>query len=1092
LFRNRIGEVWYLFDNQFITMNVPSYREDHISQIPALECLQHLGYTYLSPDEALQLRGTTAAVLLEDILRDQLQRINRIEYKGQHYDFTEGNIRAAIHALRDVPLHEGLITANAAVYDLLTLGKALEQTIQGDKKSYTLQYIDWKNPANNVFHVTEELSVRRAGTQEHYRPDIVLYINGIPLVVIECKRPDAKDPIGDAISQHLRNQQEDGIRLLYAYSQILMSVATHHASYATTATKPKFWSKWQEQFDTQSARTQNEQILTQLKNQALDDEQKRKIFQQRYAYVRKQFDQAAQAERLVTKQDRYLYHLCRPERLLDLIFNFVIYDNHIKKIARYQQYFAIKKTMQRICRMEQGKRTGGVIWHTQGSGKSLTMVMLAQAIALDSSIRNPKIIIVTDRVDLDDQIYGTFKKCGIPVQQAKTGKNLHELLRNKSDAVITTIINKFDTAVKQAKKPFDSPDIFVLIDEGHRSQYGLFNISMEKAFPNGCFVAFTGTPLRKKEKNTAHKFGGLIDKYTVVQAVQDQAVLPLLYEGRHVMQEVNERPLDVFFDRVLEPLNKYQRADFKRKYSRADQLNIAEQKIHMTALDISTHYRENTRGTDWKGQLVCQNKVSAIKFKHYLDEIGQVTSEVLISPPDMREGEDSIYEESPDLVKRHWKARMDEFGGSHKKYEKQIINRFKRNDDPEIIIVVDKLLTGFDAPRNTFLYLTRSLREHSLLQAIARVNRVHPGKDYGYVIDYYGVLKELDEALETYSGFDDFDAEDLEFTMINILEEAKKLPQNHSDLWDIFKTVTNKYDESAYQKILRDEAIRANFYDKFSKFARLFKLALTSIEWHKQTPEKEIERYKYDLGFFANLRKTVRSLYSDVTDFKAYEKQIQQLIDRHVTSHEVQPITDLVDIFDKEKFEQEVEKIVGAAAKADTIITRTDRHVNEKMDEDPAFYKRFSELIKEVIRAYEEKRISEAEYLQKAREIQQAVLNRTDSDIPETLKGREIAQAFYGITFESLKEKTGQDDKTRSIAADAGIGIDDVIRSIVLDGDTPRIDWQNKSDIIGQLEIAIGDFLMDNVRDKHGLNLSFGNIDDMANKSIEVAKLRYK
>lgn len=1074
-------------------MNIPSFKEDHISQIPALQFLQNLGYTYLTPEEALELRGgKTSAVLLERILEDQLNEINTIQYKGNIHPYSSSNIQSGINALKDVPLQEGLIAANESMYNLLTLGKALEQTIDGDKKSYTLQYINWKKWDKNVFHVTEEFKVQRAGSHEHYIPDIVLFVNGIPLVVIECKRPDLKEPLQQAISQHLRNQQEDGIRLLYAYSQILLSMATNDASYATTATKEKFWSKWEEQFESPAMEQQFRQAIAQAKNQPLAEEQKRKLFAERFAYVRKYFDQAAELEQVVTEQDKYLYYICQPERLLDLAFNFVVYDSGTKKIARYQQYFAIKKTMRRIVLIEHGSRTGGVIWHTQGSGKSLTMVMLAQAIALEKSIRNPKIIIVTDRVDLDDQIYGTFKKSQIPVLQATTGKHLVDLLNSKSDAVITTIINKFDTAINQAKKPFESPNIFVLVDEGHRSQHGIFNISMEKTFPKGCFVAFTGTPLRKKEKNTAKKFGGLIDKYTVDQAVKDKAVVPLLYEGRHAIQEVNERPIDAYFTKVSEPLTAYQRSDLKKKFSRADQLNVADQKIYAIAWDISEHYRNASAGTDWKGQLVSQSKAAAIKYKKFLDEIGKVSSEVLISPPDMREGEDSAYDEPSDEVKRFWKSKMDEFGGSSKKFEKHLINRFKYDEDPEIIIVVDKLLTGFDAPRNTFLYITRSLREHSLLQAIARVNRIHPGKDYGFIIDYYGVLKELDEALRTYTSYQDFDAEDLEFTMVNILEEIKKLPQAHSELWDIFKTVANKYDEPAYEEVLRDEAKRASFYDKLSNFARFLKLALSSMDWNTQTPQKEIDRYKYDLGFFSKLRLSVRQRFADVVDFKSYEMQIQKLIDKHVTSHEVKPITELVNIFDKEKFEEEVEKVVGTAARADTIAHRTAKHIHEKMEEDPAFYKRFSELLKEAIRAYEERRISEAEYLRKSQEIEESVLNRTGSDIPEGLRERTIAQAFYGITFEFIKLQVPDENVARSIAADAGIGIDDLVQSIVLDNGKPKVDWGNKSNLIGQLEISIGDFLMDDIRDKYGLKLTFGDIDDIAGKSIEIAKLRYK
>lgn len=1075
-------------------MSTPSFKEDHISQIPALHFLQNLGYIYLSPEEAKELRGGKFSnVVLESVLEDQLNAINHIQYKGDSYSYSQSNIQTGLNAIKEVPLQEGLIAANESIYDLLTMGKALEQTIDGDKKSYTLQYINWKEWDKNVFHVTEEFNVQRAGSHEHYIPDVVLFVNGIPLVVIECKRPDIKEPLQQAVSQHLRNQKDDGIRLLYAYSQVLMSIATNVASYATTATVEKFWSHWKEQFVLDANAQVYDQTITEIKNRPLADAQKEKLFAERYYYVKQSFEKAAAYEQVVTEQDKYLYSICRPERLLDLIFNFIIYDAGIKKIARYQQHFAIKKSIERVRVLENGKRKGGVIWHTQGSGKSLTMVMLAQAIALENSIKNPKIVIVTDRVDLDDQIYGTFQKCQLPVLQANTGRHLVELLSSKSDSVITTIINKFETATKQAKKPFVSPNIFVLIDEGHRSQHGIFSMNMEKAFPNGCFIAFTGTPLRKKEKNTAKKFGGIIHpSYTIRQAVEDKAIVPLLYEGRHAIQQVNERPIDAYFSKVSEPLNDYQKADLKKKYSRADQLNVADQKIFVIAWDISEHYRDASDGTDWKGQLVCQSKVAAIKYKKYLDEIGRVSSAVLISPPDNREGEDSAYEETSDEVRRFWKSKMDEFGGSPKKYEKYLINRFKYDDEPEIIIVVDKLLTGFDAPRNTFLYITRSLKEHTLLQAIARVNRVHPGKDYGVIIDYYGVLEELDEALETYSNFQDFDAEDLEFTMINIQEEIKKLSQAHSELWDMFKTVKNKYDEPAYEEVLRDEAIRADFYDKLSKFARLLKLALSSTEWNTKTPEKEIGRYKHDLGFFSKLRNSVKQRFADVVDFKSYEKQIQKLIDKHVTSHEVVPITELVNIFDKEKFDQEVEKIVGTAAKADTIAHRTARHISEKMEEDPAFYKRFSELLKETIQAYQEKRINETEYLRRAKEIEEAIRNRTGSDIPDNLKGRIIAQAFYGISFESIKAKFDAEDQVRSVAAEAGLGIDELVQEVVLDNGKPKVDWQNKSNLIGQLEIAIGDFLMDNIRDKYDIKLSFGDIDDIAAKSIEVAKLRYK
>src|SRR5690606_10631044 len=275
-----------------------------------------------------------------------------------------------------------------------------------------------------------------------------------------------------------------------------------------------------------------------------------------------------------------LFSLCKPERLLDMIFNFTVYDEGVKKIARYQQYFAVTNTLQRIARKDsEGKRLGGVIWHTQGSGKSLTMVMLAQLIATHPEIKNPKIVLVTDRIDLDDQITDTFRKCKIPVENALTGKHLGELLSGLGDSVLTTLIHKFEAAVNSIREPFTSPDIFVLVDEGHRSQYGSFNIKMQKVFPNACFIAFTGTPLMTKEKSTANKFGGLIDVYSITDAVADGAVVPLLYEGRHNLIEVNEKPLDTYFDKVSEPLTPYGKAALKRKFSTTSQLNRADQVI---------------------------------------------------------------------------------------------------------------------------------------------------------------------------------------------------------------------------------------------------------------------------------------------------------------------------------------------------------------------------------------------------------------------------------------------------------------------------------------------------------------------------------
>ena len=494
-------------------METPSFKEDHISQIPALQVLQNLGYIYLTPDEAMAYRGNkTTNVILENVLRKQLKEINSIRVSSTKTSvFSDANIEAGIQALQSPPMQEGYISASEAVYNLLTLGKSLEQSIDGDKKSFTLQYIDWQHPERNVFHVCEEYSTMRSTTKDHYRPDIVLFINGIPITVIECKRPDMKKPIKQAISQHLRHQREDGIRNLYVYAQTVLSIATDQAAYATNGTPEKFWAQWTEKFGSEKEETEYQNKLTELRNTPLSNIQKDKLFGDRFRYVRKHFDDLEQESVLPANHDEYLLSLCEPTRLLEITFSFVLFDDGAKKVARYQQFFAIKKTTERIQTIEQGRRKGGVVWHTQGSGKSLTMVMLAQAIAMDKNILNPKIILVTDRVDLDNQIPSTFRKCGKFVENAATGQRLVDLLESKGDAVVTTIINKFEAAVRKIKKPLESNNIFVLVDEGHRTQHGTFNIEMQKTLPNACFIALTGTPLFSKDKSTAAKFGGIID-----------------------------------------------------------------------------------------------------------------------------------------------------------------------------------------------------------------------------------------------------------------------------------------------------------------------------------------------------------------------------------------------------------------------------------------------------------------------------------------------------------------------------------------------------------------------------------------------------
>lgn len=1061
-------------------MQTPSFIEDHISQIPALQLLQNLGYTYLTPDEVLKERQDKLSnVILEDILEQQLLKFNKIQFKGKIYPFSPASIRGAIDAIKNVPMFDGLVTTNSKIYDLLTLGKSFEESIGNDRKSFTINYIDWNNIENNVFHVAEEFEVNRTSSDKKYRPDIVLFVNGIPLCIIECKRPDIKEPLEEAKSQHLRNQQEDGIPHLYKYSQILLALTSNKVQYATTGTPRKFWATWKEQ-------KLKETDLQELVNKPLSDEQKDKLFADRFKYVRKYFDNIEAEGRLVTEQDKLLYSLCQPQRLLELMYKYIVYDAGIKKIARYQQYFAIQDTLERIKIIRHERRQGGVIWHTQGSGKSLTMVMLAKAISLEPEVVNPKVIIVTDRIDLDKQISDTFKSCGKVVKKATSGEDLGNIIADNKETIITTVINKFQAALRKKKVIDNSKNVFVLVDESHRSQYGSANALMQKVFPNACYIGFTGTPLMKKEKSTAVKFGGIIGTpYTINQAVEDEAVLPLYYESRLAVQNVTQNSIDKYFDIISRDLTDKQKADLKKKFSTRRILNEAEQKIANVALDISQHFEHKYKGTGFKGQLTVPSKAIALKYKKYLDELGMVTSEVVVSAPDTREGNDDIYEENSSEVNQFWKRMMDRFG-NESEYNAQIINQFKNAPEPEILIVVDKLLTGFDAPKNSVLYIARSLKEHGLLQAIARVNRLAEGKDYGEIIDYYGLLTELDEALLTYSNIGDFDEEDIQDALISAQEEIKKLPQVHSDLWEIFNGI-NKYDIEAYEQHLKYEDDRDKFYDKLSQYSKVLQLALGNFKFLEETPEKKIVTYKNDLKFFLNLRVSLKSRYAESIDRKEYEAKIQKLIDTYVTSDEIIQVTEPVDIFDTEKFRAEVEKKVSTRSKADTIAYRISRTISEKWDDDPIFYKKLSELLKEAIAKYSKQIIDEAErlkndnsYLCRVTEILTMARTRTGDDIPISILNNEVAKAFYGVVFEKIKKY----DASKDSAAELALKIDKIIL------DNQYVDWIKNTDLQNKIINDIEDVLFE-FKDINKIDITFDDIDFIIDESMKIAKRRY-
>src|ERR1035437_5824703 len=414
-----------------------SITEQNLSQIPALQLLINLGYTYLAPAQVVAERhGKLTNVVLEGILREQLKKINRIHHKGGEYLFSEENIQAAIHKLKSVTF-DGLVRTNEVIYDLLTLGTSQEQVIEGDKRSFNLNYIDWKHPERNCYHVAAEFAVERNRSTDTARPDSVFFLNRLPLCVIHCKCPHVT--VDHAVDQFIRNQTDEFIPKLFVFSQLLVAINKNAALYATAGTQRKFWGVWKELRD-------GEQDVALAVHRALAESEKTKLFHEPFVESRRTFEgMERQGDREITEQDKALYSLCRPERILELAYRYTVFDGGAKKIARYQQFFVIKSTLERVTQFDaEGRRKGGVIWHTQGSGKSLTMVMLARSLAMDAGVTNPRIVLVTDRDDLDKQLGTTFKACGLIPDRATSGKNLLDLISEEKASLVTTLVHKFD------------------------------------------------------------------------------------------------------------------------------------------------------------------------------------------------------------------------------------------------------------------------------------------------------------------------------------------------------------------------------------------------------------------------------------------------------------------------------------------------------------------------------------------------------------------------------------------------------------------------------------------------------------------------
>lgn len=1029
-------------------MNSDLYLEKNISQQPAIDLLTAMGYTYISPADCDKQRGSRYHVLLRDILRGQLRRLNRYVYAGAENEFSAANIERAMEDLNE-PLTDGLVRTSEKIYDALLLGKSYPETV-GDGKmlSFNLRYIDWDNPQNNVFHVTEEFAVDSQDRQHNARPDIVLFINGIPFAVIECKAPHI--PVEEAVGQMIRNQQAAYIPHLFKFAQLVVTTNKNAVKYATAGTPKKFWSVWKEQDD--------EWLQTRLK--------------------------ALVPDRMPTEQDRNIVSLFSPERVYELIRYFILFDANVKKVCRYQQFFAVREIMKTIAENdEHGNRQSGVIWHTQGSGKSLTMVMLAKYILMELKDCHPRVVIVTDRKELDAQIAATFAHTRLTPARATSGRHLVELVNSARADVITSIINKFNTVERQeVKNP--SRDIFVLVDESHRSNYGLMATRMRSVFPNACYIGFTGTPLMKSEKNTMARFGRLIHKYTIRDGVEDGAIVPLIYEGRFVEQKVDEENIDLWFKQTTRRLTEAQREDLRRKWSSIRRLTSTDARIKRIALDISEHFIEGYKDTGFKAMLATNYKRDAICYLQCFEQFGDLNCAVVISPPDMREGVDDADEGADDLVVSFWNKMMQQYGDADR-YEEAIKNRFC-DGEIDILIVCSKLLTGFDAPLCQVLYIDKELKEHGLLQAIARTNRLHEGKDYGLIVDYRGLIEKLDTAMDMYSGagLENFDGGDLKGVVVDVMSAIGNLRSAYTQLVELFAPVGSISDAEAVEVFLADDNVRQDFYTLLCAFGRALHLVLNAEQAYNALGKEERQKYQDTFIFFSKVRRSVKLQYCDAIDNAEYEPLMQNLLDTHLSVAGLKKITSPIDILNKDDFEKELEELGSLRSKADAIASRMTRSISEKRDENPAYYDSFSKRIRDALALYKEKVISEAEYLAKMRTIMEDYhAGKSTVSYPARIKTNVHAQAFFGV-LTALFDEVEDERITPDFVAEVSEEITKIVAS------HSQVDWTNNKTIHDRISQDIDD-LFYKYEKEHGLKLSFDLIDKVIDNVKTVALRRF-
>ena len=1046
------------------------FNERPESQDRALKVIEKLGYTIVPRSEAEAKRGSRRAVLFEDELQTFLSK-RTYPYDNETRYFSGGSIAAAVRAL-NVQVAAGLYAANKEIYDMLCSGKSLEETLpNGTRQSFDISFIDFEHPENNIFQVTDEFEVERPNGK-FARPDIVVLVNGIPLVIIECKKSGVD--VMEGVTQNIRNWGNDYIPHLFQYSQMVMAVNPDKVLYGTCGTPAKYFVSWHE-----------------------DDKE-----------WLNEWCKKCSPDGSVKEQDRALISLLHPSRLLDIIRNFIIYDNNVKKICRYKQYFAVKKCMSRILLQDGQNTRNGVVWHTQGSGKTITMIMLTKMILRESLksnsiIKKPRFVMVTDRVNLDKQIRDNFIHTQMSPHRAKTGTGLIELLQDEGNTVITSLVNKFEAAIKQ-EYCNDSENLFLFIDEGHRTQYGKLNIYMNKVLPNAVKIAFTGTPLIKKpkkddkrniesEKNTYVKFGPLIDKYTLQDAIDDKVTVPIVYEGRVVPQHVTSEQINNHLKHITVGLSDAARKDLETKYSRFVALAQTEPRLNMIAFDLHEHFLNYVKPKGFKAMLTCSSRAAAVELYYKLRGLGGITPAVVITPNTAKEGDDE--QNTPQTLKTiadFFRKEVDPlYKNNYEAYEESVTGEFTDPEgDIDLLIVKDKLLTGFDAPVAAVLYVDKKLQDHTLLQAIARVNRVFDNKDFGLIVDYIGIFKKLNSALDLYSddqsGMNTFDKADIQNAISAVLEEKNKLETAHSNLWKIFEGISkNETNANVWQEKLREYNTRKDFYEKLSAFAKLVDFMFSSYELFEAVGDKKAEEYRKDYLFFKKLKDSVSLRFNDSVDFSKYEDGIRQLLNTYVNAEDAKIVIEPLDILNKDKMEEQLARLGSNEAKAEAIQTRQVEVLESHRYEDPIRYMTFMERINKTIQDYMAERDSE-KYLSSMEIMAEDYrTGRSSVKYPEIIMDDGDAKSFYGAVCSGIKKATGESNNG-DIESLGKLALD--IKTVV--SSNAKRDWRDNVIVHRNMKKELDDLLFDYLEDNE-LDWSLDTIDIIIDEILMVAKKVY-